>query len=70
MLEIKNLTMVYPNGTVALRDVSFSVEDGEFLGEERRLVVGTVPYTVPHLTFQENDGRAVHLSSISYSYHP
>jgi phosphonate transport system ATP-binding protein len=31
MLEIENLTMVYPNGTVALRDVSFSVEEGEFL---------------------------------------
>lgn len=32
MLEIKNLTMVYPTGTVALKDVSFTVEDGEFLG--------------------------------------
>ncbi|KAA3643157.1 MAG: phosphonate ABC transporter ATP-binding protein [Chloroflexi bacterium] len=32
MLEIKNLTMVYPTGTVALKDVSFKVEDGEFLG--------------------------------------
>ena len=31
MLEVKNLTMVYPNGTVALRDVSFNVQDGEFL---------------------------------------
>ena len=31
MLEINNLTMIYPDGTVALRDVSFSVEDGEFL---------------------------------------
>jgi phosphonate transport system ATP-binding protein len=32
MLEIKNLTMIYPNGTVALREVSFSVAEGEFLG--------------------------------------
>ena len=32
MLEVKNLTMVYPNGTVALRDVSFNVQPGEFLG--------------------------------------
>jgi len=32
MLEIKNLTMVYATGTVALKDVSFTVEDGEFLG--------------------------------------
>ncbi len=31
MLEVKNLTKVYDDGTVALRDVSFSVEDGEFL---------------------------------------
>ena len=31
MLEIKNLTKIYPDGTVALRDVSFSVQDGEFL---------------------------------------
>ena len=31
MLEIKNLTKIYPDGTVALRDVSFEVEDGEFL---------------------------------------
>ncbi|HEY89463.1 MAG TPA: phosphonate ABC transporter ATP-binding protein [Thermoflexia bacterium] len=31
MLEIKNLTKVYADGTVALRDVSFKVEDGEFL---------------------------------------
>jgi len=31
MLEIKNLTKIYDDGTVALRDVSFQVEDGEFL---------------------------------------
>ena len=31
MLEIKNLTKVYPDGTVALKDVSFTVDDGEFL---------------------------------------
>ncbi len=31
MLKIEHLTKVYPSGTVALKDVSFSVEDGEFL---------------------------------------
>ncbi len=31
MLEIKNLTKVYGDGTVALNNVSFTVEDGEFL---------------------------------------
>ena len=31
MLEVKNLTKVYDDGTVAIRDVSFKVEDGEFL---------------------------------------
>ncbi len=31
MLEVKNLTKVYPNGTQALTDVSFTVPDGEFL---------------------------------------
>mgnify|MGYP001072896725 CR=1 FL=1 len=31
MLEVKNLTKIYDDGTVALRDVSFDVEDGEFL---------------------------------------
>src|SRR5512141_2120883 len=31
MLRIEHLTKVYPNGTVALRDVSFEVQDGEFL---------------------------------------
>ena len=31
MLEVRNLTKVYGDGTVALRDVSFSVEPGEFL---------------------------------------
>ena len=31
MLEIKNLTKIYDDGTVALRDVSFHVADGEFL---------------------------------------
>ncbi len=31
MLEIKNLTKVYPDGTVALKDVSFKVEDKEFM---------------------------------------
>ena len=31
MLEIRNLTKVYDDGTVALKDVSFSVPDGEFL---------------------------------------
>lgn len=31
MLEVRNLTKVFPNGTVALKDVSFTVADGEFL---------------------------------------
>jgi len=31
MLEVQHLTKVYPDGTVALRDVSFSVQEGEFL---------------------------------------
>ncbi len=31
MLQIEHLTKVYEDGTVALRDVSFTVEDGEFL---------------------------------------
>ncbi len=31
MLEIQHLTKVYEDGTVALEDVSFTVEDGEFL---------------------------------------
>ena len=31
MLKVENLTKVYPNGTQALRNVSFSVKDGEFL---------------------------------------
>jgi phosphonate transport system ATP-binding protein len=31
MLEVHHLTKVYDDGTVALKDVSFSVPDGEFL---------------------------------------
>jgi len=31
MLEIRHLTKMYDDGTVALRDVSFQVEDGEFM---------------------------------------
>lgn len=31
MLEIKNLTKIYPDGTKALTDVSFAVDPGEFL---------------------------------------
>ena len=31
MLRVQNLTKVYPNGTQALKDVSFDVQDGEFL---------------------------------------
>jgi phosphonate transport system ATP-binding protein len=31
MLEIQNLTKVYEGGTLALNDVSFTVDDGEFL---------------------------------------
>ncbi len=31
MLQIKNLTKVYPDGTVALKNVSFEVPDGQFL---------------------------------------
>jgi len=31
MLEIQNLTKIYEGGTVAVRDVSFTVKDGEFL---------------------------------------
>ena len=31
MLKVEHLTKVYPNGTVALKDASFQVDDGEFL---------------------------------------
>jgi phosphonate transport system ATP-binding protein len=31
MLEVRNLTKVYDDGTVALRDVSFKVEEGQFM---------------------------------------
>lgn len=31
MLRVEHLTKVYPSGTVALKDVSFTVEDREFL---------------------------------------
>lgn len=31
MLEVKNLTKIYDDGTVALRNVSFTVQNGEFL---------------------------------------
>lgn len=31
MLKVENLTKTYPNGTQALRNVSFEVKDGEFL---------------------------------------
>lgn len=31
MLRVEHLTKVFPNGTVALRDVNFTVQDGEFL---------------------------------------
>jgi phosphonate transport system ATP-binding protein len=31
MLEVRHLTKIYNDGTVALKDVSFTVEDGEFL---------------------------------------
>jgi phosphonate transport system ATP-binding protein len=31
MLEIRHLTKIYDDGTVALRDVSFQVPDGEFM---------------------------------------
>ena len=31
MLEIRHLTKIYSDGTVALRDVSFKIKDGEFM---------------------------------------
>ena len=31
MLKVEHLTKVYPGGTVALKDLSFNVSDGEFL---------------------------------------
>lgn len=31
MLEVKNLSKIYPNGTQALYDVNFTVPDGQFL---------------------------------------
>lgn len=31
MLKVEHLTKVYPNGTVALKDLSFEVDKGEFL---------------------------------------
>ncbi len=31
MLEVKDLTKIYDDGTVALKNLSFTVEQGEFL---------------------------------------
>jgi phosphonate transport system ATP-binding protein len=31
LLRVEHLTKIYPNGTVALKDVNFTVQDGEFL---------------------------------------
>ena len=31
MIEFKNVSMTYPNGTVALNDVSLTISDGEFV---------------------------------------
>src|SRR5512137_1382042 len=31
MLRIEHLTKIYPNGAVGIKDVSFQVEDGEFM---------------------------------------
>jgi phosphonate transport system ATP-binding protein len=31
LLRIEHLTKVYPSGTVAIKDLSFTVNDGEFL---------------------------------------
>ena len=31
MIEFQNVSMVYPNGTVALRNVNLTIEDGEFV---------------------------------------
>ena len=31
MIQVENLTKVYPDGTVGVRDLSFTVEEGEFL---------------------------------------
>ena len=42
MLKIEHLTKTYPNGTQALKNVSFEVQDGEFLaviGLDRKSVV-------------------------------
>ncbi len=43
MLEYKNLYKTYPDGTEALKDVSFEVEDGEFL-----VVIGLSGSGNPH----------------------
>lgn len=31
MLQVENLTKIYPDGTVGIRELNFTVEDGEFL---------------------------------------
>ena len=31
MIEFKNVTKVYENGTVALQDINLSIEQGEFV---------------------------------------
>ena len=43
MLEIRNLTKIYDDGTRALHDVSFTMPDGEFLVVIGLKGVGALP---------------------------
>ena len=31
MIKLENVTMKYPTGTVALKDINLKIEDGEFV---------------------------------------
>ena len=70
MLEIKNLTKIYPNGKKAVSDLNITIEDGDLYGFIGKNGAGKTTTLKACLTIHDYDAGDILLNGISVKADP
>lgn len=70
MLEIKNLTKIYPNGKKAVSDLSITIEDGDLYGFIGKNGAGKTTTLKACLTIHDYDTGDILLNGVSIKSAP